>query len=188
MGSSEHPGCFWLWSAPELLPPQSFLVQLFSGFRHGFGLRLVFQALVQRGNLRPDVTNLVDGVMGLRDPITNLEQQVKLFLQVLLCDLESRVGLDFQRRGLRLAVDREAYLIVAGKRFRAVSVPAQSGERGTRLAPSYCRSHTKRFKPASVGNPRAAGVGRLHRQRPLRRLCLGGYCGQPVLSGPESPK
>ncbi len=70
---------------------------MFAGIGHGLGLRLAFQAFVQRGDLGADVADLVNGVMRLRDPVADFQQQVKLFFHVLLGGFKPRIGLDLQR-------------------------------------------------------------------------------------------
>ena len=61
-----------------------FLIKLLARIGNDFCMRIIFQALIQRGNLPADVADLVDGIMGLRDSLTDFYQQIKLLFQVLL--------------------------------------------------------------------------------------------------------
>src|SRR5262249_42766977 len=97
-------------------------VQLSAGISHSFRLRLAFQTFVERGDLGTNIANLVDRVMRLGHAVANFEGQGELLLQVLLCDLYAGISLDLERRGIRLALDRELDLVRPGQRHRTIGV------------------------------------------------------------------
>ncbi len=72
-----------------------------------FSRGIVPQALVESVDLIAKIANLDDGVVGLGELVANLEEQIELLGEILLADLDARIGHDFERRSVGFAEHRE---------------------------------------------------------------------------------
>src|SRR5581483_9966289 len=90
----------------------NFLRESFRRIAHRLPVIIFGQALVEIIDLLLHAGHLIDSLIDLAYLIVNLKQQIELLLQIGLFHFDTRIALDLERLGVRLAPYCQAYLII----------------------------------------------------------------------------
>src|ERR1700722_7636289 len=135
--------------------------------------------MLEAGQLRSNVLNLVDRVVDPAQLIARLEQQIELLLQIGLADLYTRVQFQIEARCLGLTSRRDSNLIMTGDRDRTA--------RTTAIFPKVVTWHVTRLFIAQVPNESVQAC--LWFQLLLRFLVVGieRFLGRVVVGARKFP-